>query len=209
MTVLVAAAALVAIWFVARRVGRGRPCPVRVAALLDNRAAGWLGGTTAVIERAGVREGMRVLDAGCGPGRLTIPLARRVGPEGEVVALDLQPGMLDRVAANAARAGVTNIRPVLGALGGDGAALRPFERLFDRILLVTVLGEIPDQSGAMRSLYGALKPGGVLSVTEMIIDPDYVPRRRVERLAADAGFRAAGAAGSVLMFTMNFTRPAA
>lgn len=48
---------------------------------------------------------MRVLDAGCGPGRLTIPLARQVGPTGEVVALDVQQGMLKRVRKNAARGG--------------------------------------------------------------------------------------------------------
>jgi len=37
--------------------------------------------------------GMAVLDAGCGPGRLAIPIARQVGPQGEVVAMDIQAGM--------------------------------------------------------------------------------------------------------------------
>jgi 16S rRNA C967 or C1407 C5-methylase (RsmB/RsmF family) len=54
--------------------------------------------------------------------------------------LDIQPGMLDRVTENAMRAGVTNIRPVRGAVESDATALRRFERTFDRILLVTVLG---------------------------------------------------------------------
>ena len=86
------------------------------AAMFDNRLAGRLSGAAALIERAGVREGMPVLDAGCGPGRLTIPLARRVGAAGQVVAPDIQQGRLARVAANAARDRLTNIRPVRGGL---------------------------------------------------------------------------------------------
>lgn len=171
------AATIVGIWFAARWFGRGKPCPVLVAALFDNQIAERLSGTGLLVERADVGEAMRVLDAGCGPGRVTIPLARRVGARGEVIALDLQQGMLDRVNANAARAGLSNVRPLLGALESDARVLRDYEGAFDRILLVTVLGEIPDQIGALRSLHRALKAGGILSVTEMIIDPDFVSRR--------------------------------
>lgn len=206
-TLLVGVIAVVGAWSIARRVGRGKPCPMLVAAMFDNRLAVKLSGTASLLERADVREGMRVLDAGCGPGRVTIPLARRVGPAGEVVALDLQEGMLDRVRVNAASAGLSNIVPVLGALDAQTPALRSRELSFDRVLLVTVLGEIPDQEGAMRSLHAALKPGGVLSVTEMIIDPDYVPRGRVESLGREAGLVADAYYGSALFFTLNLRRP--
>lgn len=211
---LLAAIAVVGAWFAlrwigvgARIAGRGNPCPVLLAALFDNRTAQRLGGSALLIERAGVTEKMRVLDAGCGPGRVTIPLARRVGPAGEVVALDLQQGMLDRVNANAARAGLTNIHTVVGALELDAAALRGYEEAFDRVILVTVLGEIPDQAGGLRSLHRTLKAGGMLSVTEMIIDPDYVSSDRVQRLAEGAGFRFVQSYGSPIMLTANFIKP--
>ena len=197
--------AAVAVWFVARWAGRGKPCPTSVAALFDNPLAQQLSGVQTLLDRADVSAGMRVLDAGCGPGRLTIPLARRVGAGGEVVALDLQEDMLARVRRNADRAGVGNVRTVHGALERDAAVLRA-EQPFDRILLVTVLGEIPDPAGALRSLHAALKPDGILSVTEMILDPDYVPRRAVTRLATDAGFVPHEEFGSPLAFTVNFHR---
>lgn len=194
-------------WFVLRRVGRGRPCPVWLSGLLDNPVTDMLSGTDILVERAGVLQGMRVLDAGCGPGRLTIPLARRVGASGAVVALDVQEGMLARLRLRAAEQGLSNIRTIHAGLGAgaDVEVLRTAN--FDRVLLVTVLGEIPDREIAMRALYSALKPGGLLSVTELIIDPDYQSRRQVRALGQRVGFDLDRSYGNRLAFTQNFRRP--
>lgn len=208
MAIAAALGTVGALWFAARLFGGGRPCPTSVAAFFDNPVATRLGGTALVIQRAGVTEGMRVLDAGCGPGRLTIPLARAVGTHGSVVALDVQAGMLDRVTANAARAGLSNISTVLSALEGGAPFLRTHAGTFDRILLVTVLGEVPDPVGALRALHAALKPNGVLSVTEMVIDPDYVRGARVHEMAEAAGFRVVERWGSPLLATTNLVRKA-
>ena len=206
MLLAAAAAAAAGSWVWGRRMGRGRPCPVWLAGVFDNPLTDAMSGVSAILSRADVREGMRVLDAGCGPGRLTIPLARRVGAAGEIVALDVQEGMLERMMSNATAAGVRNIRPMLAPLSGDMPSLTTERERFDRVMLVTVLGEIPDPAGAMRSLHAAMKPGGVLSVTEMIIDPDYQPPARVRRLAESAGFRLDRSYGMPLMFTMNFRK---
>ncbi|ACZ37656.1 class I SAM-dependent methyltransferase [Sphaerobacter thermophilus] len=138
-----------------------------------------------ILDRLDLRPGMRVLDAGAGTGRLTIPAARRVAPNGEVVALDIQPEMLAKLEQRAAAEGVTNIRTVQAALG-DGA-LEP--ESFDRALLVAVLGETPDQLAVLRDLHAALKPGGILSVSEGFPDPHYQRADHVRALAAVAGFR--------------------
>ena len=126
---------------------------------------------------------MRILDAGCGTGRVTIPAAERVGPAGEVVALDVQEGMLERVRQRATDRGLGNVRPVLGAVESHVVE----EESFDRAILATVLGEIPDREAAMRALCGALMPEGILSVTEVFPDPHYQSRRTVRRLAEEAG----------------------
>ena len=77
---------------------------------------------------------------------------------------------------------------------------------FDRAFLVTVLGEIVDRPAALVEIYGALKPGGVLSITEVIPDPHYQSRKRVRELAEASGFHLEETMGPWWAFTMNFRR---
>jgi ubiquinone/menaquinone biosynthesis C-methylase UbiE len=160
-------------------------------------------GSGVLLDRAGVAEGMRVLDVGCGPGRLSIPAAGRVGPEGLVVAMDIQEAMLEKLRARAAERGITNLRIVHADIG-EGRIERDF---FDRALMVTVLGEVRDRERALEEIFAELKPGGVLSITEVLPDPDYQPREKVRRLAEAAGFEEAERFGTLFAFTINFVRP--
>ena len=203
---LLGAVALVAIlWRLASR-GRSVPCPASLSWLVEldnpftktNRAA-------TIVERLDVRPGMAILDLGCGPGRLTIPIAREVGPAGKVVAMDIQSGMLQRAQEKARAANLTNIE-FLQAGAGEGKLGRD---RFDSSLLVTVLGEIPDRERALREIFYALKPGGLLSVTEIIFDPHFQSRQTVARLARSVGFRETTFHGNRIAFTLNFEKPAA
>lgn len=207
LAALVVVATIAAGWFVLRLAGRGRPYPVWLSGLIENPLTARLSGITTLIERAGVTEGMRVLDAGCGPGRLSIPLARRVGSRGQVVALDVQEGMLEQVRRRAAEQRVNNIRTLRSALEANAEVPELRAADFDRALLVTVLGEIPDPERAMRTLYSSLKPAGILSVTELIIDPDYQPRNRVRTLGQHVGFEIEGSFGTPFAFTQNLRKP--
>jgi ubiquinone/menaquinone biosynthesis C-methylase UbiE len=200
--IAVASLALVAVgWRVASR-RWPRPCPAQLAWVLENPFMDRVAGSATLLDRADVHPGMRVLDAGCGPGRIAIPAADRVGPAGEVVALDIQEGMLARVRAKIAARGITNIRTVLGSLDATTVEADAFDRAF----LVTVLGEVPDRARAMRTLYAALRRDGVLSVTEVIPDPDYLTRATVQALGEAAGFQIDRTYTSPLAFTMNFRK---
>jgi SAM-dependent methyltransferase len=96
LIVLVVASLVVITWRLASR-RHSLPCPVWLCWLVEidnpftktNRAK-FIVETLALA----LSKGMTALDAGCGPGRLTVPLAKGVGPNGCVVALDIQPGML-------------------------------------------------------------------------------------------------------------------
>lgn len=148
---------------------------------------------------------MTVLDAGCGAGRVTVALARAVGPGGRVVAVDVQRAMLNRMEDRLRKEGIGNVESLHAALGeGDLPA-----GLFDRAVLVAVLGEIPDRAAALAEIHAALRPGGLLSITEILPDPDYQGRRAVLRQCERAGFAFAAAYGRGLAYTANFRKPAA
>jgi ubiquinone/menaquinone biosynthesis C-methylase UbiE len=151
------------------------------------------------VERAGVTRGTRVLEVGPGGGYVTELLLERVGPEGRVVCLDLQPPMLHKV-----RARFGPRAPGLVCASGSVLPFRP--GVFDVVLLVSVLGEIPDKEGAMREFARVLRPGGALAVSEAIPDPDYVRTHVLERLRRAAGFGAGERAGSWVHRTHRFVR---
>ena len=156
-----------------------------------------------IIAGLGIQPGMKVLDAGCGPGRVAVPLAGAVGPQGEVVAADIQAEMLDRARAKAQGAGASNIRFVQLGLG-EGKLEND---QFDRAVLVTVLGEIPDQHAALREIFWALKPGGVLSITETIFDPHYQRKAAVQEIATGVGFREKSLVGNRVGYMLNLEKP--
>jgi ubiquinone/menaquinone biosynthesis C-methylase UbiE len=157
-----------------------------------------------IIEHLGVVPGMYVLDVGCGPGRLTIPLAKAVGENGCVVAIDVQAGMLKRAREKAEGAKLTNIRFVHTAIG-QGTLERGRA---DRAVLVTVLGEIPNREAALTEIFAALKPGGILSVTEVIFDPHFQRQETVRQLASAVGFRHKALFGNRFAYTMHLEKPA-
>ena len=155
-----------------------------------------------IVDTLGLSEGMTVLDAGCGPGRLTVPLAKDVGPTGQVVALDIQAGMLARVKVKVEEAHCSNVSFVAAALGDDALP----EGHFDRAVLVTVLGEIPDRAAALGALFRALKPGGILAIVEVIFDPHFQSRSVVSGLAAAAGFQERAFFGHRLAYVIHFEK---
>jgi ubiquinone/menaquinone biosynthesis C-methylase UbiE len=180
------------------------PCPVWMKGLLDPRFSEVMSARTQkTIQRLDVRSGMNVLDAGCGPGRLTIPLADKVGSDGEVTAIDIQEGMLHEAQERAQKAHLTNIHFLRAGLG-DGRLERNH---YDRAVLITVLGEIPDREAALQDLFEALKPGGILLVEETIRDPHFQTRSTVTRLAGAAGFCENEFSGNFFSYTLTLKKP--
>lgn len=179
-----------------------RPCPASEAGVLRTPLA--KAHARRLISNFDLREGMRVLDVGCGIGRLSLPIARIVGDEGEIVGLDLQEEMLDELRRQALDEGLTNVATVRGAVG------EPMDLgAFDLVVLSSVLGEIPADRRlpGLREIHRAMKPDGVLYVCEVaLFDPDYQSREAVRALAWDAGFSLGEARTVVPGYVLELTK---
>jgi ubiquinone/menaquinone biosynthesis C-methylase UbiE len=178
------------------------PCPTLFAGFLESAWMERLIGTQTTLDRIGLESGQQVLEIGPGPGRLLIPAARRVLPDGDVVGLDIQPGMIERLEERAEQAGIANFKAVLG----DASQPHFPPQSFDIIYLCTVLGEIPDRETALQQCHTVLKPDGILSITEIFPDPHFQSRTTVKQLSEAAGFRLTEIHGTWYFFTANFLK---
>jgi len=111
--------------------------------------------TDALIDMAGIRPGMRILDLACGAGSQTIQAARRVGPNGKVVASDISGTMLEHVRRNAAREGLQNIETLECAADELDKTQAPFDASMCRMGLML----FPSPSKALEVVRLVLKPG--------------------------------------------------
>lgn len=109
--------------------------------------------------------GQRLLDVGCGPGTLTVDLARRVGPTGEVVGIDVSASVTEEATGHAAVEGVGNVT----FLAGDFRTLDVPPRSFDVVHAHQVLQHLRDPVGALTAMGRLARPGGIVAAR----DSDY------------------------------------
>jgi ubiquinone/menaquinone biosynthesis C-methylase UbiE len=155
-----------------------------------------------VLDRVGIRSGETVLELGPGPGAFTVDAARRLMPDGKLIAVDIQPEMIARVKERVSHAGLTNVEAHVAS-----AYELPLEDAsVDRAFMVTVLPEIPDPVRGLHEVYRVLKPGGLFSTTEEFLDPDYPRRKTTIAWAEAAGFELAERYGNWFVYTLNFRK---
>jgi SAM-dependent methyltransferase len=149
-----------------------------------------------------LRPGLRLLDAGCGPGSITLGFARVITP-GEVVGIDIEPAMVEAARQSARKSEVTNARFEAG-----NAMELPFsDGAFDAVFAHTLLEHVPDPQRVVGELRRVLKPGGVVGVRDgalsglVIYPPDPILTEYVELFKRlwqhnggnpDQGFRTRG-----------------
>jgi SAM-dependent methyltransferase len=120
----------------------------------------WLGEATAtMLDMTAVGPGGRVLDVAAGAGGQTLAAARRVGPEGSVLATDISALILEFAQLEARRAGLENITTKVL----DGEQLDVEQGSYDAVISRVGFIYFPDQQSALRGMHRALKPGGRLA----------------------------------------------
>lgn len=136
-------------------------CPVWMSKSLDLGWRRWLHDPQKILAPY-VKEGMAVLDLGCGPGFFTLELARLVAPSGRLTAADLQEGMLTKVKGKVTAAGMA----AAVSFHLCGRQTIGLEDKFDFILLFWMLHEVPDQARFLREIHALLKANGQVLVAE-------------------------------------------
>jgi SAM-dependent methyltransferase len=158
-----------------------------------------------LIERSGIREGMHVLELGCGSGAYTPSVARAVGAQGIVAALDIQADMIAQLEAKLRQPENSDIENIETHV--HSAYDLPFEDgTFDLVYTIAVLQEIPDKARALMEVHRVLKTGGILAVTELFQDPDYPLRSTTIKDGASAGFEVQASLGSFWYYTIRFVK---
>lgn len=129
----------------------------------------------ALIRNLDLNPGMTILDVGAGSGQSSYKLAEALKGTGKVYAADINPQLVDYVAAQAKRRGLTNLETLLVAPEGVDAAYAA--RSYDLILMYDVANYLKDRGGYYAGLRKLLKPGGrvVLVEAESVPDRSFYP----------------------------------
>lgn len=138
-------------------------------------------GPSKMREQLLVKSGMVICDMGCGNGYHTLPLAQMVGEKGKILAVDVQPQMIEMLRQNIERQGLKNIEPIQGLY--HDPKLPP--NTCDLILLVDVYHEFSHPVQMLTSMRAALKPEGQLVLVEFRAEDDTVPIKPEHKMTKD------------------------
>ena len=145
------------------------------------------------VEAIPLQPGMVVVDYGCGPGRYTIPVARAVGKEGRVFAVDIQPLAIETVRRKAARTLLTNVDALLVDSYESGIPARSV----DLALLIDTFHAVSDQGALLHKIHRMLK-----REARFFMDAGHMKQPKAEEIIAATGlFTIADCRGKNLLLT--------
>jgi ubiquinone/menaquinone biosynthesis C-methylase UbiE len=117
------------------------------------------------LKKIPLKEGIVVVDYGCGPGRYTLPVSRSIGPKGKVIAVDIQPLAIKMIKEKASRESLNNIEAILVDSYNTGIQ----ESSADLVLLLDTFHQIRDHQLLLKELHRILRNDGTL-----FIDPGHM-----------------------------------
>lgn len=155
-----------------------------------------------IADRLKLSPGMIVVEIGPGKGSYSEAVASRILPDGKVYAVDVQESVIKRLKERVKRENIGNIEPRV-----ENACDFSFQsESADRVLAIASLPEIPDPIWVLRECHRILRKNGLLSLCEIILDPDYPLRQTEKRWALEAGFELENEFGNVFSYQLNFKK---
>ncbi|GAB5405382.1 MAG: class I SAM-dependent methyltransferase [Aureliella sp.] len=151
----------------------------RIAQTMSHKGAGWLirkerdaeERPREALRALQLKPGMTVCDLGCGNGFWTLLLSRGVGPDGVVLAVDIQPEMLSKLRLRCKEAGVKNVKPILGGIADPNLP----DGKVDLLLMVDVYHEFSHPELMLRNIRKSLSKDGVIALLEYREEDPRVP----------------------------------
>ena len=158
-----------------------------IAGVMGWQGAGWLERSERqqeergdlLLRELGLKPGMAVADIGAGTGYYARRMAPLVGSSGVVYATDVQPEMMKILEDGAKKAGLSNIKPVLGGLKNVNLP----DASIDLAIMVDVCHELEFPSVVIDSLVRALKPGGRIAYVEYRMEDPRVPIKTLHKMS--------------------------
>jgi ubiquinone/menaquinone biosynthesis C-methylase UbiE len=136
-----------------------------------------------LIQRLELKDHLTVLEIGPGPGYFSVSVARAL-TQGELFLYDIQQQMLDYAKQRMTKRKLTNVSYHLAT----GRSF-PFEdKKFDRVFMVTVFGEVEQKDLYVQEIRRILKEDGIVSLSELVGDPDRLTKEEIKRLFVGHGF---------------------
>lgn len=158
-------------------------------------------GLSALVKALELKPGQSVADIGAGSGVISLLLSDQVGPQGTVLAVDIQQEMLDALAVNCKKKNITNILPVLGTTTSPN--LKPGS--VDLIIMVDVYHEFDMPYEMLSEIAKSLKSGGRVAFVEYRKEDPRVPIKEVHKMAEKQVKREATVEGLNLVWQKTYT----
>lgn len=155
-----------------------RVCPVELAGSLDNKFRRWIQNPKKILTPY-VKEGMKALDIGCGPGFFSIEIAKLVRQNGKVIAADLQEGMLQKIRTKIQG---TLLEKIITLVKCEQNKINVHEKV-DFILAFYMIHEVPDKENLFRELKNILSENGKMLIVE---PPFHVSKKEFESTLSTA-----------------------
>ncbi|MCZ3365217.1 MULTISPECIES: class I SAM-dependent methyltransferase [Methanobacterium] len=209
ITILLIILVIFILWQVLIRVLRrffDFPAPAFIGKFLDSDFRRKMQPPDKIISRSKIKEGMKVLEVGCGSGAFTTFVARAVGDKGEVFALDIQPEMLKQIENKLKQPENKDIKNI-HLIEGDALNMPLEDNTFDLVYSITVFQELPDKNKALKEMKRVLKPNGILAITEFLPDPDYPLKSTTVKIGTREGFILDDIGGNFWNYTARFIKP--